>query len=163
MTRDNQRQKQNLLVMSIACIALIGTCLFSFLTLQKKKSLETEKRKIELANANLRQQLVVLSKTNTINHSVESFNAAQIFNLVAENANQYQIRVKGFTPATDTNDLLINLIGTYPKAIHFFEGLYQHKLSSIRKIELKKYDQEPNASVEILVTLTTSPDGGKTK
>lgn len=163
MTRDYQRQKQNFLIMVIACIGLIGACLFSFFVLQKRKSIETEKRKIELANENLRQQLVILSKTNTINNSPESFNTAQIFNLVAENADQYQIRIKGFTPTTDTNNLLINLIGTYPKAIRFFEGLYQHKLSSIRKIELKKYDQEPNASVEIIVTLTTSPEGGKQK
>lgn len=163
MTRNYQPQKQNFLIIAFACTALIGACLFSFFALQKRKSIEIEKRKIELANADLRKQLVILSQTNTINNPAEAFNAAQIFNMVAENANQYQIRIKGFTPAADTNDLLINLIGTYPKAIHFFEGLYHHKLSSIRKIELKKYDQEPNASVEILVTLTTSPEGGRSK
>lgn len=163
MTNEHQPKKLNYLIIAITGIVLIGTCWFSIYVFQQKLIIETEQRELQLDNADLREQLDIIRKAEVLANTPGSFGTAQIFNLVAENAEQHQIRLKGFTPGKDSDDLLINLIGTYPKAIYFFEGLYQHKLGYIRKIELQKYDQEPNASVEILVTLTTSPEGGKPK
>lgn len=163
MANDRQPKNENLMIIALMSIALIGTCFFSIYSLRGKKIIEAEKRKIEVTNNDLRQQLDIIEYKNTFKKAMASFNTAQIYNLVAENANRHQIRIKGFTPTKDTNDLLITLIGTYPKAIYFFEGLYQHRLGFLKKIELKKYNQEPKASVEILVTLTTSSEEGKHK
>ena len=163
MTNDYQPKKLKYLIIGLTGIVSIATCWFSVYVFQQKLTIETEQRELQLDNGDLRGKLDIIRNAEAFADTAGPFGTAQIFSIVAENADQYQIRLKGFTPAKDSDELLIKLIGTYPKAIYFFEGLYQHKLGYIRKIELKKYAQEPNASVEILVTLTTSSKGGKPK
>lgn len=163
MVNDRESKKEKILIIALMSIALIGSCLFVIYSLREKKIIAAKKRELKVTNNDLRQQLDIIEYKNTFKKAMASFNTAQIYNFVAENANRHQIRIKGFTPTKDTNDLLITLIGTYPKAIYFFEGLYQHRLGFLKKIELKKYNQEPKASVEILVTLSTSSEGGKDK
>ncbi len=164
MANDLGPKNWNLIFIVIISVVLIGTCLFAIYSFREKQLNIAEQRELEKINLNLKQQMeIVKSKTNFLKSDTTIFDTARIYKSVAENANRYQIRVKGYTPTNDTNDLLITLIGTYPKAIYFFEGLYQQKLGNLKKIEIKKYEQEPKASVEILMTLTTSQEGGKAK
>lgn len=162
MTKDRQPGKYYFLTFMMVGIVLIGTCLFSVYVLRQRKIFDLQKQELKAANAGLRQELEIIKyrRTEAAENLMAFGGIAQIYNLVTENANQQQIRIKGFMPAQDTDDLLITLIGTYPGAIYFFEGLNQHQFGNLKRIEFKKYDREPKVSVEIQVTLNASSKGG---
>lgn len=167
MANAQQLQRRNFFYIISICLVLIGTFIFSFYAFSEKKIAKINKNEIVEANVVLKRQIAMITASmNSLKNETMVLNTAQIYESVSENANRYQIKIKSFTPTNDpkeTNDLLISLIGTYPKAIYFFEGLHQQKLGKFKKIEIKKYDQEPKSSVEILMTLTASPEGARKK
>jgi hypothetical protein len=151
----------NLLIKILTAAALLGTACFAIYSFRERTIIEINHRQLTAGNIRLKQQIEMIKLSdNNLQKEKAILNTAQIYHSITENANQYQIRIKGFTPERDNHNLLITLLGTYPKAISFFGEIYQDKLGILKKIEIKKYAGEPNTSVEILVTLTTAPEGG---
>lgn len=162
MDNGFQTQKQNnSMMIAIMSAALLWTSFFAIYSFRERSITDITQKRLKEDNSKLLRQIEMIeSKNPEKEEPIFNFNTAQIYHSITENANQYQIRIKGFTPERDKHNLLITLIGTYPKAIGFFGKLYQDKLGVLKKIEIKKYAEEPTASVEILVTLTTAPKGG---
>lgn len=157
-------KRNNRMIVVVIGVTLLWTAFFAIYSFRERTIAEINRRQLTETNAKLEQQIEMIKLRNIDLQKEKTIsNTAQIYHSITENANQYQIRIKGFTPEKDNHNLLITLIGTYPKAISFFGEIYQDKLGFLKRIEIKKYAGGSNASVEILVTLTTAPEGGSSR
>jgi hypothetical protein len=151
------------------CFSFLGGYLF-----YRKNKLEIKTLDKEISGLN--QQLDSFAAMKKPRRTgLKSWQLSQIYEIIAESANDNRIMIKKFVTGTgfdaidqnadrkfknpnlalkSANDLEITIAGNYPDLILFFEYLWQKQFYLFKKIEIKSNTQDPNSSIEVLLELT---------